>query len=124
MNICIVLYSISLQHSTDCTQYTNIKAVHKSNTQKPRYLQIHSRGYLQIYIRGYLQIPSRGYLQMHGRIFTDTGFCRNLLSRSALVLFLSKFKLLEKENNYKKYNTSNMFKQIYRIGSYQVEYLV
>ena len=28
MNICIVLYSSSVQHSTECTPYTNIKAVH------------------------------------------------------------------------------------------------
>ena len=28
MNICIVLYSISVQHSTDCIPYTNIRAVH------------------------------------------------------------------------------------------------
>ena len=27
MNICIVLHSISIQHSTDCTPYTNIRAV-------------------------------------------------------------------------------------------------
>ena len=43
MNICIVLHSISEQHSTDCTQYTNIRAVHNwtavcmcSCTQTPK----------------------------------------------------------------------------------------
>ena len=57
------------------------------------YLQIHSRGYLQIHSRGYLQIHSRGYLKIHlmiylqinGRIFTDAGYRRKPLSRSALV---------------------------------------
>ena len=49
------------------------------------YLQIHSRGYLRIHSRGYLQIYFRIYLQIHGRIFTDTGYRKKPLSRSALV---------------------------------------
>ena len=44
-----------------------------------------TRGYLQIHSKGYLQIHLMIYLQIHGRIFTDTGLCRNPLSQSALV---------------------------------------
>ena len=52
------------------------------------YLQIHNKGYLQIHSRGYLHILLRIYLQIHGRIFTDTGYSRKLLSWSAPVLFI------------------------------------
>ena len=78
MNICIVLYSISVQHSTDCTPYTNnwTSVSICSCTQTPRSqtnykLQLLPPGEQMLRRRRYLKIHLRIYLKIHIRTFTD-----------------------------------------------------